>query len=84
MMAADIEATGLGPGWKIQILAEGFLSDVFHSEPARSPIFMVFFATRGRAGGKIQIKKFGRPRLGADETSRQQEPSLLSGRRHKQ
>ena len=77
-----------GPGWKIQILAEDFRNDVFHSEPARSPDFMIFFAFRGRAGGKIQkASKNYSAGLGSGggqmKTSRQQEPSLLSGRRHK-
>ena len=44
--------------------AVDFRNDVLLSEPARSPDFMIFFATRGRAGGKIQIKKFGRRPVG--------------------
>ena len=40
--------------WKIQILAEDFLSDVLYSEPAQPSDFKIIFAMTGRAGGKIQ------------------------------
>ena len=52
-MAAEIE-TGLGPGWKIQIRAEDFRNDVFHSEPARSPDVMIIFAMTGRPAAKFK------------------------------